>query len=185
MYTCRLEYPSGTQQSLESTYDLKFDGKRIFRPRTIREPSIIQIEKVQKKSSIPAVTKRDSKRKPTFSTQLMDRTATEGSTVKLTATVFGPDCECVWSRNNRELENTSKHRMVYNSESGMAILEIFNVTPEDAGEYCCLVGNCYGQNETSAKLKVYEGYEQSPMPPTFTRAIRGNQNRLLLNRGLQ
>lgn len=177
-----MEYPSGTRHSLESSYDLKFDGKKISRPQTYREPTVIPIENGIRKSTIPVVSKRDSKRKPTFSTQLMDRTATEGSTVKLTTTALGVDCACVWSRNDKELENTSKHRMIFDKESGMAILEIFNVTPDDAGYYSCIVGNCYGQSETTAKLKVFEGYEQSPMPPTFTRVIRGKTGYITLAR---
>lgn len=116
---------------------------------------------------------RDFKRKPIFSTLLTNRSAVQGSNVRLTATAIGVDCKVVWLKNNRVIENGGKYRTNFNSDSGLAILELNDVDMEDSGEYTCVVGNSFGENETSAQLKVYGGFEQSPFPPTFTRTIRG------------
>lgn len=116
---------------------------------------------------------RNGKRKPIFSTELMDRMVTENTTIKLTCNVIGFDVKVHWLRNTIPLELSPRHRIEYRAD-GLSILEIFSVTQNDTAEYTCVATNLYGEVCTSAYLKVYSGYDNcSPIKPQFTRGIRG------------
>lgn len=173
LYTCRFEYPAHNIDPIDLSYDLHFDGERLLGRDGVaakRDSSLLKL-----KSEISATNYyRDFKRKPIFSTLLTNRSAAEGSTVRLTATAIGVDCSVVWTKNNRTMESGGRYKMTFNAESGMAILEVNDVQAEDSGEYTCIVANSFGENETSCNMKVYEGFGKSPMPATFTRTIRGN-----------
>lgn len=174
LYTCRLEYPAHDIEPIEVDYDLHFDGERILGKDGMKTKRDLSLQKL--KSEITTTNYyRDFKRKPIFSTLLTDRNAAEGSTVRLTATAIGVDCNVVWTKNNRVLEDGFKYKSTFNADSGMAILEISDAQAEDSGEYSCIVANGFGENETTSRLKIYEGFAKSPMPVTFTRNIRGNQ----------
>jgi len=114
---------------------------------------------------------RDFKKRPAFCTQLMDRTAAEGSAIKLTCSVIGSDIETAWYRNDVLLNNSHNYRII--ESDSLHTLEIFSVSPEDSGEYTCVASNNYGEVFTFSHLKVYAGYEALPMSPTFTRPIKG------------
>lgn len=179
LYTCRLEYPAHDIEPTELNYDLHFDGERLTGKDGLsgkRDSSLMKL-----KTEISSNYYRDFKRKPIFSTLLTDRSAAEGSTVRLTATAIGVDCNVIWMKNSRVLESGTKYRSTFNADSGMAILEVNDVQVEDSGEYTCVVANGFGENETAARLKVYEGFEKAPMPATFTRTIRGNMEGTFFN----
>lgn len=121
---------------------------------------------------------RDVKRKPVFSTFLTDRTAVESSRVKLTCTVLtSTDPKVTWYKNGVQLENKDKFRSKF--VDGLITLEILNALPSDSGEYSCSVENKNGSIMSSANLKVYPSFEASPIPPTFTRSIRGMYGRYM------
>nr|XP_037874741.1 titin homolog isoform X4 [Bombyx mori] len=114
---------------------------------------------------------RNSTRKPVFSTFLTDRTAVEGSRVKLTCSVISSsDPTVTWYRNGVLLDNKLKYRKKL--VDGLITLEVLNAVPSDSAEYSCTVENENGAISTSANLKVYPSFEASPIPPTFTRSIR-------------
>ncbi|XP_064076451.1 muscle M-line assembly protein unc-89-like isoform X2 [Vanessa tameamea] len=126
---------------------------------------------------------RDNRRKPVFSTFLTDRTAVEGSRVKLTCSILSPtDPKITWYKNGKELDNKHKFRSKF--VEGLITLEILNAIPSDSGEYSCSIENENGSITSSANLKVYPSFEASPIPPTFTRSIRDNyhlaENELIL-----
>ncbi|XP_047544107.1 muscle M-line assembly protein unc-89-like isoform X2 [Vanessa atalanta] len=126
---------------------------------------------------------RDNRRKPVFSTFLTDRTAVEGSRVKLTCSILSPtDPKISWYKNGKELDNKHKFRSKF--VEGLITLEILNAMPSDSGEYSCSIENENGSITSSANLKVYPSFEASPIPPTFTRSIRDNyhlaENELIL-----
>lgn len=114
---------------------------------------------------------RDSKRKPVFSTEMMNRTAAENSTIKLTCQIIGVDTRVEWYRNANRLD--SNPRYVCRFHDGLATLEIFSVRPDDSGNYTCTAINSHGETSCSASLKVFAGYENRPMPPIFTRSMKG------------
>ncbi|XP_059620294.1 muscle M-line assembly protein unc-89-like, partial [Phlebotomus argentipes] len=168
-YSCRIQ---DTNFDVKLDHHLSFDGRKIIRGRHLEKA---QQEPQKPSSSHTALRHRDTRKKPYFTTSLMDRTAAEGSTIKLIANVMGDaDSEVVWHRNHIPLESSSRHRTIF--RDGLATLEIFGATPDDSAEYSCVVRNRYGQAESSSKLKVYEGFETTPMPPTFTRSIKDTYN---------
>lgn len=111
--------------------------------------------------------------RPIFATPISDRTITEhSSTVKFTCSVLSSECDISWERNGIPIRPSSKYRQTF--ADGLAILEIFDVTDDDAGKYNCVASNKYGESITSAKLKVYSGFKPSvSMPPTVTRQMKG------------
>ncbi|XP_043286606.1 titin homolog isoform X2 [Venturia canescens] len=119
---------------------------------------------------------RDRGKRPSFCTKLTDRTAAEGSRIKLTCTVLGdPEPLVYWTKDGKELP-TSSNRHCTIEEYGMASLELYAALPKDSGEYSCVARNVHGQAYTEAKLKVYPGYEPLPARPTFTRSIKDTYN---------
>lgn len=134
----------------------------------IRKTASPRAFSVEKSSSVP----RDLKRKPVFSTYLTDRTAVEGSRVKLTCSVLSStDPKVTWYRNGNLLDNKLKYRTKFSE--GLITLEVLNAVPTDSAEYSCVVENDNGAVSCNANLKVYPCFESSPIPPTFTRSIRG------------
>lgn len=114
---------------------------------------------------------RDAKRKPIFSTELMDRTAAENTTIKLTCNIIGIDTTVRWFRNSLPMEMSTRYMTRF--EDGLATLEIFSARPDDTAEYTCVARNPFGELSTSAYLKVYQGYELSSQAPIFTRPMKG------------
>ncbi|XP_038216981.1 uncharacterized protein LOC119835922 isoform X2 [Zerene cesonia] len=114
---------------------------------------------------------RDLKRKPVFSTHLTNRTAVEGSRVKLTCSVLSSTEPVLkWYKNGVPLDDKQKYKIKFTD--GLITMELLNAIPSDSGDYSCTVENEHGSVTTSAKLKVYPSFEPSPIPPTFTRSIR-------------
>ncbi|XP_045530819.1 uncharacterized protein LOC123718416 isoform X1 [Pieris brassicae] len=114
---------------------------------------------------------RDLKRKPVFTTHLTNRTAVEGSRVKLTCSVLSSTEPVLkWYKNGVLLEDKHKYKIKFTD--GLITMELLNALPSDSGDYSCTVDNEHGSITTSAKLKVYPSFESSPIPPTFTRSIR-------------
>ncbi|CAG5003249.1 unnamed protein product [Parnassius apollo] len=145
-------------------------------------------QKSKAQSEAPSITTqkrplRDVKRKPVFSTHLTDRTAVEGSRVKLTCSVLASSEPIIlWYKNGVPLNNKLKYRTKY--IDGLITMEVLNAVPSDSAEYRCTVETENGSVTTCANLKVYPSFEASPIPPTFTRSIRDTyhlaENELIL-----
>ena len=159
-----LLYESQLRSSLPPQIEQQFEGnKEVHKAKS--ENRCIAAEK-------RSGTSRDAKRKPVFSTHLTDRTAVEGSRVKLTCSILSPtDPIITWYKNGVLLDNKQKFRIKV--VEGLITLEVLNAVPTDSGEYSCSVSNENGSITSSANLKVYPSFEASPIPPTFTRSIRG------------
>lgn len=114
---------------------------------------------------------RDAKRRPVFSTELMDRTAAENSTIKLTCNIIGIDTTVRWFRNSLPMDPSARYQTRF--EDGLATLEFFSARPDDSAEYTCVARNQFGELSSSAYLKVYQGYELSSKAPIFTRPMKG------------
>lgn len=107
-----------------------------------------------------------------FATQLRDRTAIEGSTLKLQCNVIGPGPSCRWLKDDNFV--TVGPNINNLTEEGKAILVLSNVNSEVSGIYKCVARNEHCQVETSCYVKIYaaqaDGDEQEPM---FTLPLRG------------
>jgi hypothetical protein len=117
--------------------------------------------------------------RPNFATSLSDRTVTENSSsVKFTCSLLSPECDISWEKNGIPIRPSSKFTQTFND--GLAILEIFDVSDDDAGKYACIASNKFGDNSTSARLKVYSGFKPSvSMPPTVMRQMKGRKGKFM------
>lgn len=111
--------------------------------------------------------------RPIFATPISDRTITENSSsCKFTCSVLSSECDISWEKSGIPIRPSSKYRQTF--VDGLAILEIYDVTDDDAGKYSCVASNKHGDCITSAKLKVYSGFKPTvSMPPTVTRQMKG------------
>ncbi|XP_072930915.1 uncharacterized protein [Epargyreus clarus] len=160
---------SSTPQYYEMGRSSESIEKRDVRhiPKVLSETSFTSRSTLIEKRIAP----RDHKRKPVFSTYLTDRTAVEGSRVKLTCSVLSStDPTITWFKNGVLLDNKLKYRTKF--VDGLITLEVLNAVPSDSAEYTCTIKNESGTVSSSANLKVYPSFEASPIPPTFTRSIR-------------
>ncbi|CAK1588427.1 unnamed protein product [Parnassius mnemosyne] len=176
-----IAYDSQFRSSLPPGYE---DTKNI---ETVeRNSKDNQISKAQSEARSITTQKRslrDVKRKPVFSTYLTDRTAVEGSRVKLTCSVLASSEPIIlWYKNGVPLDDKLKYRTKY--IDGLITMEVLNAVPSDSAEYSCTVETENGSVTTCANLKVYPSFEASPIPPTFTRSIRDTyhlaENELIL-----
>jgi hypothetical protein len=122
-------------------------------------------------------TNSSSIERPIFATPISDRTITENSSsVKFTCSVLSTECDISWEKNGIPIRPSSKYSQTFSD--GLAILEINDVTDDDAGKFSCVASNRYGECITSAKLKVYSGFKPTvSMPPTMTRQMKGTSSR--------
>lgn len=113
-----------------------------------------------------------AKQKLKFATQLRDRMAMEGTTVKLMVTVIGPDPACRWMKDDKWVAYSEKVKN--RTEGDKAIIELMDVTAENSGVYKCVAKNEFSEIETSCYFKVYsaqtEGDEHEPI---FALPLRG------------
>lgn len=113
-----------------------------------------------------------AKQKLSFATQLRDRMALEGSTIKFVATVIGPQPNTRWMKDDKWVVVGGNIRNL--SEEGKAILEIANVTAADSGVYKCVAKNDLSEIETSCYFKVYNAQaDGDESEPIFALPLRG------------
>ncbi|XP_047040434.1 titin homolog isoform X8 [Helicoverpa zea] len=170
--------PVSSDERRTERYDRTESDKRVERHRS-KALSEARSLVSEKRSGLS----RDLKRKPVFSTYLTDRTAVEGSRVKLTCSVLSSsDPKITWYKNGVLLDDKLKYRTKF--IDGLITLEVLNAVVSDSAEYTCTVENENGSVNTVANLKVYPSFEASPIPPTFTRSIRDTyhlaENELIL-----
>lgn len=115
---------------------------------------------------------RDARRAPVFSTRLTDRTAAEHSTIKLTCQVLGTDVHVEWWRGAERVDGDP--RVACRCRDGLATLEVFSARPDDTGKYTCTATNQFGEDSCTGYLRVFAGHERRPMPPIFTRPVKGS-----------
>lgn len=113
-----------------------------------------------------------AKQKLSFATQLRDRMALEGTTVKFACTVIGPSPNTRWMKDDKWL--TMSDNLKNLSEEGKAIIQINSVSAADTGVYKCVAKNDLSEIETSCYFKVYtaqaDGDESEPI---FALPLRG------------
>ncbi|XP_065370324.1 muscle M-line assembly protein unc-89 isoform X7 [Calliphora vicina] len=119
-----------------------------------------------------------------FATQLRDRMALEGTTVKLVVTIIGPDPACRWMKDDNRV--TYGEKIKNHTEGDKAIIELINVTAEHSGVYKCIAKNEFSEIETSCYFKVYsaqtEGDEHEPIFALPLRDVyHSSQNDLILD----
>lgn len=121
---------------------------------------------------------REKGKKPSFCTRLTNRTVGVGMKTRLTCTVLGhPEPRVYWTKDGEKLDiTTNKYKTRF--DNGMAYFELHEPLPEDSGLYTCVAENVHGIASTESALKVYPDFQPTLSPPTFTRSIRGECNRV-------
>lgn len=105
---------------------------------------------------------------PRFLTRLDNRIAPSGYRIKLHCTVIGdPMPQVTWLKNGIKVVPDNRHIAITLSDFGLCSLEIYNVKPGDTGEYTCHAVNAYGDDTTSAYLRVTGEREVTPEEPKF------------------
>ncbi|XP_002139005.4 muscle M-line assembly protein unc-89 isoform X13 [Drosophila pseudoobscura] len=125
-----------------------------------------------------------AKQKLSFATQLRDRMALEGSTIKFVATVIGPSPSTRWMKDDKWVVVGGNIKNL--SEEGKAILAIENATTADSGVYKCVAKNELSEIETSCYFKVYaaqtDGDESEPIFALPLRDVyHASQNDLIID----
>lgn len=111
-------------------------------------------------------------RRPLYNPNVSERRVTQNSDIKLMHNVMADDASIKWFRNDKELPKSSRCRSIY--RDGLAMLEIFSAQLADTAKYTCVARNKLGYSSFSSHLKVFPDSSTEPLPPIFTRAVRGN-----------
>lgn len=112
-----------------------------------------------------------SSRRPLYTSKVAERRVTQNSDIKLMHNVMTDDASIKWFRNGKELTKSSRCRSVY--REGLAMLEIFSAQLTDTAKYTCVARNKLGFSSYSSHLKVFPDSITEPLPPIFTRAMKG------------
>lgn len=106
-----------------------------------------------------------------FAANLIDRVIAEGSKVRLSCYVHGPDPQIKWTKNDIPVAYGPKVKNL--SKDGMGALEFLSAKIDDSGVYKCIARNANGEVSSQATLTVYKNDKNVDVPPTFTRAVKG------------
>lgn len=112
-----------------------------------------------------------TKKKLSFASTLKDRTIFTGQTLKLSLTVIGPEPNIKWLKDECNIVYGA-HVKNFTKES-FACIEIYDVTPEDAGEYKCVAKNAAGEITTAGRVTVHVGDMSDAQAPIFLLPLRG------------
>ncbi|KNC29844.1 hypothetical protein FF38_14544, partial [Lucilia cuprina] len=209
VYTCKAINSSGEAQvnhAVEVAKNLHYHVHGIFHARDRMQRDKEQTAKKAMEEALKSKGESDKKRaqvevrsrgpraspetlvsdrqKLKFATQLRDRMALEGSTVKLVVTIIGPDPACRWMKDDKWV--TYNDKVKNRTEADKAIIELIDVTSENSGVYKCVAKNEFSEIETSCYFKVYaaqaEGDEHEPIFALPLRDVyHSSQNDLILD----
>lgn len=138
--------------------------------RTKSEPA--PEETMSRRSAGPTMEEilKATRNKLSFVTHLTNRVFAEGSKVKLSCVVRGPDPNVRWMKDENPVVYSPRIKNL--SRDGMCALEIDKCTPDDSGDYKLIVRNQDSDISCSCTLQVYETVQTSDFAPTFTRALK-------------
>lgn len=112
-----------------------------------------------------------SRMKLSFVTHLTNRVFPEGSKVKLSCVVQGPDPNVRWLKDDQIIVYSPRVRNL--SKDGLCVLEISTCNLDDSGIYTCIVRNQESDITCSCNVQIYETKSTAEFLPTFTRSLKG------------
>lgn len=112
-----------------------------------------------------------SRMKLSFVTHLTNRVFPEGTKIKLSCVVQGPDPNIRWLRNDQPVVYSPRIRNL--SKEGLCVLEIDKSTLDDSGDYTCIARNTESDISCSCTVQIYETKATAEFAPTFTRSLKG------------
>jgi hypothetical protein len=103
---------------------------------------------------------------PEIVRRLISQDASENETVTFTCTVQNADnadedepYTIAWFVSDKQIEsNNEKYSIDENSKTGICLLTIRNITPEDEGPYRCVASNKFGSSVSTGFLAVLSEY---------------------------
>lgn len=130
-------------------------------------------ESVSRRPAPPTIEEllKASRNKLSFVTHLTNRVFPEGTKIKLSCVVQGPDPNVRWLKNDQPIVYSPRVRNL--SKEGLCVIEIDKCTVDDSGSYTLVVRNTESDISCGCNLQVYETKRTSDLAPTFTRALKG------------
>lgn len=159
---------TGVANGAESSATEAGKGKRPPRPKAEPAPE----ETMSRRSAGPTFEElqKAAKNKLSFVTHLTNRVFAEGTKVKLSCVVQGPDPNVRWFKDENPVVYSPRVKNL--SRDGMCVLEIDKCTPDDSGDYKLVVRNQDSDISSGCTLQVYAASQTSDFAPTFTRALK-------------
>lgn len=148
-------------------------GKRAPRNKLPPSSKAAPQEYQSRRQAAPTIEEllKASRSKLSFVTHLTNRVFPEGSKIKLSCVVQGPDPNIRWIRNEQPVVYSARIRNL--SREGFCILEVANATVDDSGLYTCIARNQESDVSCSCSVQVYETKGTADLAPTFTRSLKG------------
>lgn len=148
----------------------KSGGKGKRAPKSKTESAAV--EYTSRRAAGPTIEEmmKAARNKLSFVTHLTNRVFPEGSKVKLSCVVQGPDPNPRWLKEQQLIVYGPRVKNL--SREGVCILEINNATPDDSGEYTLVVRNTDSDINCSCQLQVYAKVLTTDFAPTFTRNLK-------------
>lgn len=145
-------------------------GRRPPSNRAKAEPA--PEETMSRRAAPPTIEEllKATRNKLSFVTHLTNRVFAEGTKVKLSCVIQGPDPNIRWLFNENPVSYSPRVKNL--SRDGLCILEIDKCTPDDSGDYRLLVRNQDSDITCGCSLQVYATVKTSDFAPTFTRALK-------------
>lgn len=112
-----------------------------------------------------------SRNKLSFVTHLTNRVFPEGTKIKLSCVVQGPDPNVRWLRDDQPVVYSPRIKNL--SKDGLCVLEIGTCNLDDSGIYTCIVRNQESDISCVCNLQIYETKQTADLTPTFTRSLKG------------
>lgn len=161
---------TGAESGAESSAPQAGKGRRP--PSGGRKAEPEPVETMSRRSAAPTIEEllKAARNKLSFVTHLTNRVFAEGSKVKLSCVVQGPDPNVRWLKDENPVVYSQRVKNV--SRDGLCVLEIDKCTPDDSGDYKLIVRNQDSDISCSCTLQVYETVQSSDFAPTFTRALK-------------
>lgn len=138
-----------------------------------RLPPKVSDESASRRPAPPTIEEllKASRNKLSFITHLTNRVFPEGTKIKLSCVVQGPDPNVRWLKNEQPVVYSPRVRNL--SKEGLCVLEIDKCNVDDSGNYTLIVRNQESDITCGCNLQIYETKQTADLAPTFTRALKG------------
>lgn len=168
---------SGAESDTEKSDDKKDDKEAGAKGKAKRErlppSSKTESSSGSRRQAAPTIEEllKASRAKLSFVTHLTNRVFPEGTKIKLSCVVQGPDPNVRWLHDDQPMVYSPRVRNL--SKDGLCVLEIGSCNLDDSGLYTCIVRNQESDISCGCTVQVYETKQTADLLPTFTRSLKG------------
>lgn len=171
-YVCMAENASGINKA---THRVLYTQPEQVHPEILPKEEQSKMSKGKKKGKDKPLGTGIPKAKKTlvFGSYLTNRTIAEGTPLKLSCFVSGPEPVAKWTKNGGTVAPSTTVKQT--NTDGMISLQLLTTTVEDSGEYEVTVKNAAGSISSSCTVEIFSSKITADFPPMFTRALKGIQ----------